>query len=181
MRATARHGVFGLALLGLAAGMAGAEGSDAARGAELLAPFKRDLQAALRDGLAQGPVEAVAACQIRAPEITNARTRDDVRVGRTSHRLRNPANVGPGWVAPILAGYRSDASDRAPRSVALPGNRAGYVEPIVTQPLCLTCHGNDVAPEIASRIEQLYPSDRAVGFDVGDLRGVFWTEFPRGE
>jgi hypothetical protein len=65
--------------------------------------------------------------------------------------------------------------------VALPGERSGYVEPIGVQPLCLTCHGESLAPDLASRIEELYPADRAVGYRVGDLRGVFWAEFPRAE
>ena len=54
----------------------------------------------------------------------------------------------------------------------------GYVEPIVMQPMCLTCHGESLAPEIAARISEVYPDDQATGFKVGDFRGVFWVEFP---
>ena len=154
---------------------------EVAQGAELLAPFKQDLQRALLEGLAQGPEEAIAACRVRAPEIAGALTRDGVRVGRASHRLRNPSNAAPDWVAPILDAYASDPSDRAPRTVSLGGNRSGYVEPIVIQPLCLTCHGDNLAPEVASRINELYPTDSAVGYQAGDLRGVFWTEYPARE
>ncbi len=164
-----------------AAGGAGAQDSEPTPGARLLAPFKQELQQALRSGLAQGPVEAIAACQLRAPEIADARSRDGVRMGRSSHRLRNPSNAAPAWVAPVLEAYASDASDRMPRTVTLPGNRSGYIEPIALGPVCLTCHGDALAPEVAARIEQLYPDDRAVGFEVGDLRGVFWVEFPRAE
>ncbi len=152
-----------------------------AGGAEVLAPFKRDLQQALREGLAKGPVEAIAACQLRAPEIARALSKDGLRVGRTSHRLRNPANTGPDWVRPLLDAYAADASDRAPRTVDLPDGRSGYVEPILVQPLCLTCHGESLAPEIATRIDDLYPTDRAVGYGIGDLRGVFWAELPPAE
>jgi hypothetical protein len=157
---------------------AAAEAPEPAPGAARLAPFKRDLQQALKEGLAQGPAQAIDACRVRAPEIAEARSRDGVRVGRTSHRLRNPANVGPHWVRPILEAYVDDPSDRAPRTVSLPDGREGYVEPIPVQPLCLTCHGENLAPEVASRIVELYPEDRAVGFHVGDLRGVFWIEYP---
>jgi hypothetical protein len=62
--------------------------------------------------------------------------------------------------------------------VPLPDSRLGYVEPILVQPLCLTCHGDPLAPDIAARIDELYPEDRAVGYEIGDLRGVFWIEFP---
>lgn len=126
-------------------------------------------------------MEAIAACQLKAPEIADALSRDGVRVGRTSHRLRNPSNTAPEWVVPILEAYANDQSDWAPKTVALRNSRSGYVEPIILQPLCLTCHGDDLAPEVGSRIKELYPTDRAVGYEVGDLRGVFWAEFPRSE
>jgi hypothetical protein len=160
------------------AGAAVAQESDLERGAAVLAPFKKELQAALRDGLARGPEAAVAACRSEAPRIAAAHSRDGVRVGRTSHRLRNPANAGPDWVRPLLAAYLADAGERAPRVVPLGEGRTGYVEPIVTQPLCLACHGSSLAPDVAERIAELYPDDRAVGFAAGELRGVFWAELP---
>jgi hypothetical protein len=158
-----------------------AQDTELAPGPELLAPFKQDLQQALRNGLAQGPVEAIAACRLKAPEITDALSRDGVRLGRTSHHLRNPSNAGPDWVVAILETYANNPSDRAPRTVSLGDHQSGYVEPIIIPPLCLTCHGDDMAPDVAARIRELYPADQAVGYQVGDLRGVFWVEFPNPE
>ena len=54
----------------------------------------------------------------------------------------------------------------------------GYVEPIRIQPLCLTCHGEALAPAVGARIRALYPEDAAAGFALGDLRGVWWVELP---
>ena len=177
VNAARRFCIFVIALA-LAAGGVQAQQSELARGAELLAPFKRKLQDALRLGLAEGPVQAISACQVRAPEIATALSLDGINLGRTSHRLRNPANSSPEWVSPILEAYISSSADRAPRVVPLPNKRFGYVEPILLQPLCLTCHGETLAPEVAASINELYPEDRATGFKVGDLRGVFWIEFP---
>lgn len=148
------------------------------RGRALLAPFKASLQQALKAGLADGPVAAVDACRLRAPALAEAVTPDGVRVGRGSHRLRNPDNAAPDWVEPILARYLAEPSDREPATVPLGEGRAGYVEPIVLGPLCETCHGDAIAPELAARIASRYPEDRAVGFRTGDLRGVFWVEMP---
>ena len=169
---------FILAALVLSATVATAEEAESARGNQLLSPYKRDLQAALRSGLQQGTVDAIAVCRIQAPDIAESLSQDGIRVGRSSHRLRNPANVPPAWVEPILAAYLAGTADREPRTVPLPGGRSGYVEPIVLQPVCLTCHGEVLADEVAARIDELYPQDRAVGFEVGDLRGVFWIEYP---
>jgi hypothetical protein len=148
-----------------------------ARGAQLLAPFKRQLQGALKAGLQQGMVEAIAACQLQAPAIAASLSVDGVRVGRSSHRLRNPNNVAPDWVAPILDTYVASAAGRTPRSVALSDNRTGYIEPILLQPLCTTCHGTEIATPVAAEIRARYPDDEAVGFEVGYLRGVFWVEY----
>ena len=92
-------------------------------------------------------------------------------------RLRNPANAPREWVAPLLDAYVAGEVD-APRAVALRDGRVGYVEPIHTQALCLTCHGAALAEPVAERIAKLYPEDEATGFSEGDLRGLFWAEFP---
>jgi hypothetical protein len=164
--------------LAVTAGFAQAETPEESRGAELLLPFKHELQEALRLGLSKSPVDAISACRTRAPEIATALSEEGIDVGRTSDRLRNPANSSPGWVKPILEAYIDNPTERAPRAVPLPDSRLGYVEPILVQPLCLTCHGDPLAPDIAARIDELYPEDRAVGYEIGDLRGVFWIEFP---
>lgn len=148
------------------------------RGQASLAPFKASLQRALKAGLADGPVAAVEACRLRAPEIAQAMSQDGHRVGRASHRLRNPDNVAPDWVAPVLARYLAEPASRKAATVRLADGRIGYVEPIVLAPLCVTCHGDGLAPELAAHIAKLYPEDQAIGFQPGDLRGVFWVEMP---
>lgn len=158
-----------------------AEEADIDRGAELLMPFKQSLQSALREGLAESPVHAIGVCKVQAPEIAARFSLDGVRVGRSSHRLRNPANTAPDWVGPVLNQYLANNALREPQAVELPGNHTGYVEPIVLQPMCVTCHGETLAPDVASRIHELYPNDQATGFVVGDLRGVFWIEFSKSE
>ena len=166
------------AVIAFAAITTHAQDTERARGAELLAPFKKDLKQALKSGLAEGPAAAIQVCRVKAPGIADALSVEGVRMGRSSHKLRNPDNKAPDWVSPIMQAYLQEPSSREPRVVELPGDRWGYVEPIMVQPLCLTCHGSTLAPAIAAQISDLYPEDRAVGFEAGDLRGVFWLEFP---
>ena len=155
-----------------------AQEAEPARGAELLAPFKKDLQQALKSGLAEGPVKAIQVCRVKAPDIANAISVGGVRVGRSSHKLRNPDNEAPDWVRPIMQAYLDDPSARSPQAVQLGESRWGYVEPIIVQPLCLACHGSELASDVRAQITELYPDDRATGFEAGDLRGVFWAEYP---
>ena len=148
-----------------------------ARGKALVAPFKSALMGALGAALAEGPVNAVEVCRVTAPALASANGSVGVRLGRASDRLRNPANAAPAWVAPLLAAYLDGSRPREPHAVALEAGRHGYVEPIGIKPMCLTCHGEAIPAEVAARIDALYPEDRARGYAVGDLRGVFWVEF----
>lgn len=152
--------------------------TEADRGAEILRPLKKELQQALLAGMQQGPLIAISVCKEQAPAIAESLSINGVEVGRTSHRLRNPANVAPAWVNTVLQSYLEEGSERAPEVVRLAGNRHGYVEPILLQPLCATCHGKTLTPDVAAYIKEAYPADQATGFDVGDLRGVYWVEYP---
>ena len=66
---------------------------------------------------------------------------------------------------------------QGPQAVELADGRHGYAEPIVTQGMCLVCHGSNIEAGVAARTAELYPEDQATGFAEGDLRGVFWVEF----
>lgn len=170
-----------LVLLACTSETAQEQRAEIARGAELLAPFKQDLKQALVAGMQQGPVHAISVCRDQAPAIAESFSTLGVRMGRTSHRLRSPDNAAPEWVETVLQTYLGEDSNRAPRLVPLPNDRQGYVEPIAVQPLCLACHGKSLAPDVAAHINEAYPKDEATGFEVGDLRGVFWVEYPRTE
>ncbi len=155
-----------------------AQESAQAQGAALLSPFKKDLMAALKSGLAEGLDEAIAACNTEAPGIAARYSVEGVQLGRASHRLRNPANAAPEWVAPVLDEYLASDATREARVVAIGDGRTGYIEPIMVAPQCLGCHGETLSPEVSARLQALYPEDQATGFAVGDLRGVFWVAYP---
>ena len=159
-------------------GTALSQEEDVAHGAELLAPLKKELKQALMAGMRNGPLSAISICKDEAPAIAASLSVDGIEIGRTSHRLRNPANSAPNWVDLILEKYLGEESDRAPTVVSLENNRQGYVEPIVVAPLCLACHGKTLAPDVSAHISEAYAEDEATGFDVGDLRGVYWVEYP---
>ena len=149
----------------------------ATRGAELLAPFKSDLMQALSSGMQEGPAAAIEVCSELAPGIASSLSVDGVRMGRSSHKLRNPDNVAPEWLQPLIASYASGASEMRSQTVALEEGRNGYAEPIIVQPMCLTCHGSELGADVAAQIAAKYPADEATGFSEGDFRGGFWVEF----
>ncbi len=148
-------------------------------GAAAVSPFKKSLKAALVSGLEQGPVNAIAVCQLEAPKLADAASSGGVRVGRTSQKLRNPANAPKPWMKPLLDRYEIDPESREPIAVLVDEDTVGYIEPIFIQPLCVACHGETLEPELAAKLDELYPNDQARGYAAGDLRGVFWVELPR--
>lgn len=148
-----------------------------AEGQDLLLPFKQGLMGALQSGMQNGPESAIDACRLEAPEIKASVQLDWAAMGRTSHKLRNPSNAPREWVEPLLDEYTSVPGRQGPKVVQLTDGRIGYVEPIMVQPMCLTCHGASVAPGVESLLNTHYPEDDARGFEAGDFRGLFWVEF----
>ena len=148
-----------------------------ARAQAVLMPMKKQLMGAITAALEDGDMEqAIKVCRVQAPAVERAAASEGMELGRTSHRLRNPANAPREWVKPLLAEYVAGTAEDGPRAIRLPSGRIGYVEPIRMKPMCLTCHGANVAPPVAAQLTEIYPEDRATGFAEGDFRGLFWVE-----
>lgn len=135
-----------------------------------------ELTAALDTGDAGA---AIAVCKEKAPDVA-AHVNDSygVKIGRTSHQLRNAANVAPGWADVFVAEMVED-----PTYVAGPNGELGALLPIKLKAECQMCHGraDEIDEGIMASISEVYPDDQAVGFAEGDLRGWFWVEAPPGE
>ena len=101
-----------------------------------------------------------------------------VKVGRTSHKLRNADNVGPEWAAAYVNDLVED-----PTYLVGPNGELGALLPIKLKAECGMCHGpaEEIDESIMAAITEAYPDDQAVGFVEGDLRGWFWVEAPPGE
>ena len=144
--------------------------------AAAVARLRETLGARLREALADDPVAAIDVCRTEAPELAAAVSAEGTTVGRTSHRLRNANNAPEDWMVPLLDAFENAAPQPGSfRTVDLGPRGAGYVEPIYVQPLCTTCHGERVDPALLAHIRERYPDDQAVGFRVGEFRGLFWA------
>lgn len=47
-----------------------------------------------------------------------------------------------------------------------------FAKPLMMDAVCLLCHGENLAPNIAASIKRYYPNDQATGFRLGELRGI---------
>jgi hypothetical protein len=146
-----------------------------------LAPFKKSLKEALMTELAKSTVSAIDVCSEKAPALAREASKNGVRVGRSSPRLRNPGNAPPEWLAPVMDELgRSERGTPVSRVVDLGGGKRGYAEAIWLDAPCLLCHGASLAPEVEAKLAEKYPRDAARGFALGDFRGVFWVELDPG-
>lgn len=141
------------------------------------------LSSAVKAALERGGVqEAVSYCNIEAnPLVDSLSMAYDVQVRRTSFHFRNPENKPAEREEPLLVAYKQEVMNgRTPADTVIyydDGEAAYYSPIIIEKPLCLTCHGNPgttMSEENAAHIRTLYPDDRATGFEMGDLRGM-WT------
>ena len=138
--------------------------------------LQRGLKTRLVAAMGEGAPAAVRVCADEAEAIrAHVAQESGVRVGRTSTKLRNPANAeAPPWAKAYLESpAREDGAfvhwvERTP-------TEARVVSPLVAQGLCLTCHGEAIPPEVAEVLDERYPEDEARGFAEGDLRGVAWA------
>lgn len=148
------------------------------------AQLGQELTATLLTALGtDGPVEAIDVCSVEASPIAEWLSEQaGARVGRTALRIRNPENAPDDAAREVMAAFARDLATGAPAPPehfeTRPDGGARYMSAIVTQPLCVTCHGSEIAPELATAIAGHYPADQATGFAVGDLRGAFIVEWP---
>ena len=104
------------------------------------------------------------------------------RISRVSERNRNPRAVLDAWETGAMALFsdqkaRGEAVDElAFGEMTADGYR--YARAQVVEPLCLACHGSELAPSVSAALAKRYPDDRAVGYELGDIRGMFSLRAP---
>jgi rhodanese-related sulfurtransferase len=93
-------------------------------------------------------------------------------------RYRNPANAAAPEDSALFAQFEADPDlvDRWLDATheGTPGQR--YVRRIAVQGTCLACHG--ARDERPAFVVENYPEDRAYGFEVGGLRGLYSVFVP---
>ena len=149
------------------------------------ATLKEALQQAIQSG---GPVNGIAVCHEKAGQIaTDLGQQLGMLVGRTSFKVRNPANAADNWELAVLKQFEARKAQGEPADklefFAVIDDDQGqktfrYMKAIPTAALCLNCHGEHIPPEVDAKLKELYPNDQARGFKEGDLRGAFTLAKP---
>ncbi len=140
----------------------------------------------LQKALANGGIEnALHYCNERAYPITDSlAAANQVTIKRVSNKNRNPFNKADKMEEYLIKGFGIDLSEGhelSPKMV-LKDDSVIFYKPIITQALCLNCHGTpgkDITFGNDSLIQALYPRDKAVGYQVNQLRGLWRIGFKK--
>lgn len=131
----------------------------------------------------KGIEEAITFCNEQAYPLTATYTDDSVSIRRTSTHFRNPDNEPDSLELSALNKMAEEIKSSSPPKTQLVRKSSGdvhFFKPIMLQAMCLNCHGapnKEIQPSTLARIQELYPSDQAVNFKEGDLRGMWHVTF----
>ena len=148
-----------------------------AASAKLMQSLKGALAKAIADSGISG---AIRVCSDQALAITaeiDAQSDSITDIRRITDRFRNPHNAPDQADLDALAffrGYQTEHDGLPAYHIVRSAGELRYYQPLVIQPLCLNCHGKSgsMDDQTIAAINRLYPEDMAVGYDLGDLRGL---------
>lgn len=140
------------------------------------AALGKRLMAKMKEG---GPLHAIEFCTLHALPITDSVAQaEGVEVRRISDKPRNPLNAADQRERMLLESWKAVHAEGKEISAELQvrGNRVLGYYPIITEEKCMACHGIP-GPELAVRLQDLYPQDQATGYEVNQVRGAFRVGF----
>lgn len=131
----------------------------------------------------KGTKEAVNFCNKQAYPITDSvAVAQNAFIRRVSDKPRNPENQANTKELAIIARFKkaiANNEDYQPVTEVANGKVTFYA-PITTNSMCLQCHGTPnttIQPEVLQTIASLYPEDKAIGYDVNEVRGIWSIYF----
>jgi hypothetical protein len=132
-----------------------------------------------------GPEYAISFCNEKAIQITDSvSSAEKVIIRRLAKKNRNPVNAMSDKESDLYKTYviQFIGSQQLKPTIGLDEQRRPvYYQPIFTGAVCLNCHGKpgkDINPQVAEKIAQLYPDDKAIDFKLGQIRGMWAITFP---
>jgi len=146
---------------------------------QLAQSLQKEMKAAMVSG---GPIKAIKICNTRALPITKMINQNiSGEISRVSLKNRNPDNMPDEWERKTLNLFENRKQDGALINHLVyseivqesDGKYFRMLKAIPTSEQCLACHGKNIAPQVANKINALYPQDKAKNFSVGDIRGAF--------
>jgi hypothetical protein len=152
-------------------------------GKELALKTKSNLGQNLARAITEkGPEGAVEFCNIKAIPITDSMSLLlGAKIKRVSDQPRNPDNQANDVELAYIKKWKdahANGVDLPPMITEVDQKKIGYY-PIITNPMCMQCHGTpgkDINSATLAKIKNLYSTDKATGYNLEELRGIFVVE-----
>jgi hypothetical protein len=155
------------------------------RGNEISEQAQNTLLSNVSKAMAQGGTQyAVEFCNLKVSGITDTlNNRYNCEIYRISAQNRNPENdleteTDQKLWDYFMAGHRDGTLHD---TLIRHDQQMVYYKPILTaMPACLQCHGpvDQIDPATYSKIRELYSDDKATGYELNELRGLWKISFP---
>lgn len=133
----------------------------------------------------EGAPHAVDFCNTRAYPLTDSMAKEyNVRIKRVSDKPRNPSNLAnedETAFINVLHERIANGEELGSKVSEFNGKMVGYY-PIETNAMCLQCHGTpekDIEKLTQSKIKEKYPKDKAIGYGVNQIRGIWVVEMDK--
>lgn len=147
---------------------------------EAKAELGRNLKNAIQE---KGTVGAIRFCNSEATRITDSISMmKNAIVKRVSDKARNLVNQASDDELEYIARFKEVlVSDEQVRPiVAVANEQIKVYYPIITNALCLQCHGKpneQIQPATLHALKMLYPEDDAINYDINEIRGIWSINF----
>lgn len=131
----------------------------------------------------KGVEAAVEFCNERAYPLTDSMsTNFNARIKRVSDKPRNPKNQANAVELAHIETFKGQvAGGESVEPILREENGKVYFYfPIVTNTMCLNCHGTpkeNITPKVYESLSELYPQDKAVGYGPDEIRGIWSIVF----
>ena len=158
--------------------------SFAKRGKKIALATKKQLGKNLMKAISEkGVPYAVEFCNVEAMPITQKMEKKfNAKIQRVSDKNRNPQNEANEQELAFIEKFKLQIENNVEPSPEIVENKGkvNFYYPIVTNSLCLKCHGEpkkDINRATFEKINKFYPKDQAVNYTVNRVRGMWHIEF----
>ncbi|MEO9894037.1 DUF3365 domain-containing protein [Aurantibacter sp.] len=130
-----------------------------------------------------GTVAAIEFCNTKALKLTDSMSvMKNAIIKRVSDKPRNPQNLANEEELGFINYFKKAVSAGVEiKPIVQPVNgEINFYYPITTNTMCLQCHGTpkeQMKIETLETLRKLYPSDKAIGYNVNEVRGIWVINF----
>lgn len=132
-----------------------------------------------------GTSGALSFCNTRAIPITDSMSvLHNAKIKRVSDKPRNPKNAANKGELLQIDYFKSQLkAQKEIKPVTIEReNSVQFYYPIITNGMCLQCHGvknQDINESTVTKLEKLYPQDKATGYKENEVRGIWSIVFEK--